>query len=227
MKIFKYFTTFEKLLWLFSVIFIVTSFVLFSKDSCISMIASLVGVTSLIFCAKGHPVGQILMIIFSIIYGYISYTFSYYGEMITYLAMTLPMAVFSLASWLKNPYKGNKSQVAVSKLSKNDIVLMYLLTSVVTVVLGALLVKFNTANIVPSVISVTTSFAAAFLTFKRSPYFPLAYAFNDVVLIVLWVLAAISDLSYISVVVCFVVFLVNDLYGFVSWKKMEKKQKLS
>ena len=87
------------------------------------------------------------------------------------------------------------------------------------------LVKFNTANIVPSILSVSTSFAAAFLTYKRTPYFPLAYALNDIVLIVLWVLASLKDLSYVSVVVCFIVFLINDLYGFVSWMKMAKRQK--
>ncbi len=225
MKLLNYFSKFEKFLWLFSVAFIILSFVLFSEDGYISLVASLVGVTSLIFFAKGNPFGNVLMIIFSIIYGYISYTFSYFGEMITYLAMTLPMAVFSLVSWLRNPYRGNKSQVTISGLSKKIILQMLASTVIVTIVLGVVLVKFNTANIVPSILSVATSFAAAFLTYKRTPYFPLAYAFNDVVLIVLWVLASLKDLSYISVVVCFVVFLVNDLYGFVSWKKMEKKQK--
>ncbi len=223
----NYFSTFEKLLWLFSVVSIIISFLLFGGNGYVTVIASLVGVTSLIFCAKGHPVGQVLMIIFSIIYGYISYTFSYYGEMITYVAMTLPMAVFSLVSWLKNPFKGNKSQVAVNKLTRKDIYLMIILTIIVTIGLGAVLVLLNTANIVPSIISITTSFAAAFLTFKRCPYFPLAYAMNDVVLIMLWILASLSDLSYLSVVVCFAVFLFNDLYCFISWKRMEKKQKQS
>ena len=65
---------------------------------------------------------------------------------------------------------------------------------------------------------------AVYLTFTRSPYFALGYAANDVVLIVLWVLASIKDFSYISVVICFVVFLVNDIYGFVSWKRMQKTQ---
>ena len=63
-----------------------------------------------------------------------------------------------------------------------------------------------------------------YLTFRRSPYFALAYAANDVVLIVLWALAAAENVTYISVIICFVVFLVNDLHGFVSWKQMEKRQ---
>ena len=69
-----------------------------------------------------------------------------------------------------------------------------------------------------------TSFLAVYLTFRRSPYYALAYAANDVVLIVLWTLAAIEDLSYLSVIICFVMFLANDLYGFLNWRKMQKKQ---
>ena len=86
------------------------------------------------------------------------------------------------------------------------------------------ILEFYNRNILPSTLSVATSFAAVYLTFRRSPYFALAYAANDVVLIVLWILAAREDISYLSVIICFVMFLVNDLYGFVSWKRMEKRQ---
>ena len=44
------------------------------------------------------------------------------------------------------------------------------------------------------------------------------------ILILLWTLAAKENISYLSVIICFVVFLVNDLYGFISWKRMEKRQ---
>lgn len=87
----------------------------------------------LIFNAKGNPFGQLLMIIFSLIYGVISYSFSYYGEMITY----------------------------------------------------------------------TT---------------------NDIVLIILWTIATMSHISYLSVVICFIAFLFNDLYGFVNWLNIRKRQ---
>lgn len=70
----------------------------------------------------------------------------------------------------------------------------------------------------------TTSFLAVALTAKRSAYYAAAYATNDVVLIVLWVLACLSDLSYLSVVVCFITFLVNDLYGFFNWRMMAATQ---
>ena len=192
-----------------------------------TLIVSLIGITSLIFNAKGNPFGQLLMVIFSSLYGIISFTFAYYGEMITYLGMTMPMAIFALISWLRNPYNGNKTEVKVNTISKTETVLMWVMTVVITVLFYFILAYFNTANIVPSTISVTTSFLAVYLTFRRSPYFALAYAANDVVLIVLWVLASLCDVRYISVVVCFIAFFANDIYGYVSWQKMKKRQDLS
>ena len=224
MKIFRYFSKFEWALWASSLFLIASFYCLFDRSSSLTLVASLLGATSLIFCAKGNPFGQVLMILFSILYGIISYSFAYYGEMITYLCMTGPMAIFALISWLRNPYNGNKSEVKVNRLKKAEIGFMMVLTLIVTAIFYFILKFFNTANLLPSTLSVTTSFIAVYLTFRRSPYFALAYAANDIVLIVLWVIATIKDVSYISVVVCFFTFLVNDLYGFVSWKKMERRQ---
>lgn len=203
---------------------ILLSFFIFDKTNYLTLAASLIGVTSLIFAAKGNPLSQALMIIFSILYGIISYTFNYYGEMITYLGMTGPMAAFALVSWLRNPYKGKKSEVRVNKISGKETVFMLFLSAAVTVIFYFILEYFGTANIIPSTLSVTTSFIAVYLTFRRNAYYALAYAANDVVLIILWILAALTDISYISVIICFVVFLVNDLYGFISWKRMSARQ---
>ena len=224
LKKLNYFTTFEKILWLSSVALITTFFFLFSQSGILSLIASLIGTTALIFCAKGNPIGQGMMIVFSIIYGIISYSFEYYGEMITYVGMSAPMAAYALISWLRNPYKGKKSEVTVNDVNKKEIAVILSLSVVVTVAFYFILKEFGTANLLPSTVSVTTSFAAVCFSARRSPYFALAYAVNDIVLIILWTLAAIKDISYLSVIVCFVMFLVNDTYSFINWTRMKKKQ---
>lgn len=226
-RISEYFSRGEKMLWSLSVILILVSFLIFDRENIMTLAASLIGVASLIFNAKGNPFGQFLMIVFSMLYGMISYTFAYYGEMITYLGMTAPMALFALISWLRNPYNGNKAEVRVNQLKWREILFMFLLTAVVTWIFYYILAGFHTSNLLPSVISVTTSFLAVYLTFRRSPFFALAYAGNDIVLIVLWILAAQSNLSYLSVVICFVMFLLNDLYGFVSWMRMQERQTIN
>lgn len=113
----------------------------------------------------------------------------------------------------------------MNTIGKKEIVLMCLAAVVATGVFYWILKMFHTANLLPSTLSVTTSFLAVYLTFRRSAYFALAYASNDIVLIALWVLASLADTRYLSVVVCFVAFLVNDLYGFINWRRMKERQR--
>ncbi len=222
----RYFTTAEKFLWGISVCVIISAFVVWDRENYLSLVASLIGVTSLIFNAKGNPFGQFLMLVFSALYGIISYTFAYYGEMITYLGMTAPMALFALLSWLKNPYKGNRAEVAVRRIGGKETACMFLSSVIVTVGFYFLLRFFQTNYLWLSTLSVTTSFLAVYLTFRRSPYFALAYALNDMVLIALWVLATLENRTYLSVVICFCAFLINDIYGYISWRRMYRRQNL-
>ncbi len=224
-KILHYFTKTEFFLLSSSVILILSSFLIFDRSNYLSLFSSLIGVVSLIFCAKGNPFGQVLMIAFSTVYSIISYSFAYYGEMITYLCMTLPMAVIALWQWLAHPFKGKRSEVEVNKIGMIDILIMPVLTAAVTAALGYVLYLLNTANLAVSTVSVATSFIAAYLMFRRSSYYPLGYALNDLVLITLWIMATVKDISYLSVVICFIVFFVNDMYCFINWKRMEKRQK--
>ena len=223
-KYLSYFSKGEWALWCGSAALILLSHCLFGQGDSLTLIASLIGVTSLLFSAKGNPLGQLLMVFFSLMYGVISYRRAYYGEMITYLGMTMPMAIVALIAWLRHPFQGNRAEVAVAHMRGKDWILMSAATIAVTVAFYFILAYFHTANLIPSTVSVTTSFAAAWLTYKRSPWFAVAYALNDIVLIVLWVLASLTDRSYVSVTVCFILFLVNDLYGFLSWRKMRARQ---
>lgn len=220
----NYFSKGEILLWSSSVFLIIVSFLAFDKENYLTLIASVTGATSLIFNAKGNPLGPFLMIVFSILYGIISFSFSYYGEMITYLGMTAPMAVLAMISWLRNPYNGNKAEVRINRLRSREVIFITILTAVITFIFYFVLKAFRTANLELSTLSVATSFLAVCLTFRRSAYYALAYAANDIVLIVLWALATMTDISYLSVIICFVMFLANDIYGFVNWQKMSLRQ---
>ena len=111
----NYFSKTEIALWISSVILIIGSFAVFDGENYMTLLASLIGVTSLIFSAKGNPLGQFLMVIFSMLYGIISFNFKYYGEMITYIFMSAPTALIALITWLKNPYGNNTNNTEIIK----------------------------------------------------------------------------------------------------------------
>lgn len=221
---FKNLSKFEWLLWSTSIFTIVISFIISGGFLPLTLSASIIGVTALIFLAKGDVWGQLLTVLFSLLYALISLKYRYFGEMITYLGMTAPIAILSVISWLKNPYSGT-AEVRVHQLGSKEIFRMLALTSIVTIAFYYILELFSTANLIVSTVSIATSFLASYLTLHRSPAYALAFAANDIVLIILWVLATIEDVSYFPMIANFVMFLLNDIYGFFNWLKMKQRQK--
>lgn len=219
----KRLSRFELLLWSGSVSGVLVSFLLTPRRDPLTLIASLIGVTALLFVAKGMVVGQILTVVFAVLYGILSFGSRYYGEMLTYLGMTSPMAILAAVEWARNPYR-DSGEVTVRPLSAGRVAGMAVLTAGVTVLFYFPLAYWDTAQLGWSTVSVATSFIASALTFLRSPYYALGYAANDLVLIVLWSLSARQDPASLPMILCFVLFLANDLYGFCSWKRMQKRQ---
>ena len=224
LKAFKNLTKTEYFIWISSLIIIGATFILCGQVDLWVLSACLIGATSLIFLAKGEPLGQVLIIIFALLYGYISLRCRYYGEMLTYLGMTLPMAVTALITWMKNPYESGKGEVKIAHVSPKSALALWGLAAAVTAGFGYVLYLLDTPNLVFSILSIATSFIAAGYTVLRSPYYALGYAANDVVLIILWCMMAAGDVSLIPMVTCFVVFLVNDMYGYLNWRRMRHRQ---
>ena len=214
----------ELCLWLFSLVAVTVAFLLSAERDGITFAATLIGVTALIFVAKGDPIGQVLTVVFAVLYSIASYRYAYYGEMITYLGMSAPIAALAAIAWYRHPYEEGNREVKVAKLTGRGFLLLSLLAALVTAAFYFILRALGTANLEVSTLSVTTSFFAASLTFLRSPFYGLAYGANDLVLIVLWTLAALENPSEWTMVVCFVIFFLNDLYGFFNWGRMKKKQ---
>ncbi|MCI7492866.1 MAG: nicotinamide riboside transporter PnuC [Lachnobacterium sp.] len=210
----------EWILWMGSLAIVILSNLLSTDIDVLTLVSACVGITSLIFAAKGNVWAQILMVVFSILYGLISWQFRYWGEMITYIGMTMPMAVWSTITWIKNPSESGQ-EVAIQKLTRKHVAGIAAAGVIVTAVFYMILKALDTPNILFSTISITTSFLAASLTMLRSSYYALGYASNDIILIVMWVLASIENPAYIPVVVNFIIFFFNDMYGFVSWKRRE------
>ncbi len=220
---FRLLTKFEWGLWIVSLIVVTLSFLLVPTKDWLTLIASLIGVTALIFTAKGHYIGMFLCVVFAVFYGIISFYFEYYGEMITYMCMSAPISFVSMINWIKNPYHG-KEEVRVSHLTPKKIVFVVLMTIAVTTLFYFILKALGNANLLTSTLSIATSCVACCLTYLRSPYYALGYSANDIVLIVLWVMASVQDPGYLPMIFCFVMFLANDLYGFFNWRRMQRRQ---
>ncbi len=212
----------EIILWLVSMAIIGISQMVFHVDGYLALVASLVGVTALVFIAKGDVLGQVLTFLFSVLYAIVSYRYRYWGEIATYLGMTAPIAFFSVITWIRNPYQ--KGEVRVRHTTPKMWGILLSLSLVVTGIFYLILRWLKTPNLAVSTISVTTSFMAASLSMLRSSYYALFYAANDLVLIILWAFASMEDITFLPMLLCFSCFFVSDIYGFINWQKMKKSQ---
>lgn len=220
---FKALNKFDICLWVTAFTAIILTFFLIRSHDYMTLVSSITGITMLMFIVKGNVVGQFLTVIFSVCYGIVSYFTKYYGEMITYLGMSTPAAIYAIVTWLRHPYK-DSSSISIATLNTKKVAIVGIISAVVTVAFYFILRALGTTHLEVSTVSVALSMIAACFTILRSPFYGLAYACNDIVRIVLWALVAVNNISCLPIIVCFSLFFVYDTYGFINWMRMRKKQ---
>lgn len=221
-KILKFFTPLEYILIIISVATPIIFYVVFKGDSYLNLACSLLGVISLFFISKANLIGTFISLAFGIFYGIVSLGFKYYGEAIITLALYIPFSIFSIVTWFKNR-KEKSTEVKISHATKIDFIKAPIIAIAISTGFYFILKALDTTNLIVSTLSILTSCVAGYFQIKRTKYYALFYTFNDIILIILWTYATIENISYICVLSCFVCFLINDIYGFINWTRLEKK----
>ena len=224
-KFFGDWNLFEILLLFISLTVTTTVFLIGADKNVFSLFSSLFGITSVIFTAKGNPVAQYLAIFFDIFYAIIAYQSRYYGEMLIYIFLMLPISFACIISWLRNRKNPQSAEVKINGLSKTEYGVLALADVFVTVGFYFLLRALNTDELIISTISLVSSVSAAYLMLRRSEYYAVCFIANDLILLALWGARVVGyGTEALPTLVTFVVFLVNDVYGFLAWRKRKKKQ---
>lgn len=226
-KFLSYFSIFEWCLWLLGIISVTVSFACADSRDIFSFLSSILGLTSLILMAKGNFIGLIFGIVFAVLYSIFAYTQRYYGEMIIYSCIYLPLKISAIIIWIKNKFGKNKMEVTVNAIKPLEWVISSIVIALITVGCYFLLEKINTDNLIVSTVSFVPSLAATYFMLRRSEYYSICYIFNDIVMVTLWSLKLSNGLEALPSVIAFSFFIVNDLYSFINWRKIKKKQRLT
>ena len=222
---FKNWNLFEMCFLIGSLLALVLCFVFSADKNVFSFVASLIGVLSVITVAKGLVIAPFIDIVYNVLYAIISIFQGYYGELIIYTLIMIPISVMAIISWRKNRNKDNKDIVEVNTIGLKEYIYLAIVTIVASVGFYFLLKALNTNEIVVSLLAFITSTVASYLMLRRSSYYALGFILNDAALIVLWAIVVVnSGMGYLPTVISFCVFLVNDIYGFIHWKVSESKQ---
>ena len=224
MKLFKDWTNFEKILLFGSIIVVSIVGILFKSDL-LTISCSIVGIITALLLAKGKNLGQVFGLLITVLYSIVSFKNKYYGEVLIYSLLMLPMYVIGIITWINHKSEKTNS-VEINSINKKEWILVSFIFAGVFVGIYYLLKSFNTSELVISTISVLASLFAVYLQIRRSKYSFSFYIVNDIILMFLWGIPVVRG-SYILFPMLLnpTINLVNDIYGFYNWKKTEKIQK--
>ena len=213
----------EYLILIPSILLVVVAFFIVPEKDYLSSSTAILGIVMVIFVAKAHVFGQFLALIDAILYAIVAYIYHYYGELIICICLYMPIAIMAIVSWAKNKYKETE-EVKVEKLGIPGILGIALVIIATAIASFFILRALNTPNLIVSVASVSVSAAGGYLIIKRSPYYALLYMINDIVLAVLWGLAAKDAHQYWPLAISFIGYFASDTYGFINWFRLRNKQ---
>ena len=223
MKILKDWTKFEKVLLFTSIILVGFVGIIF-KAEILTTICSIVGIITALLLAKGKNQGQIFGLLIVALYSVVSFKNKYYGEVIIYLCIMLPMYIIGIISWLKHQNKETNS-VEVNTIKIKEWIIVSISSILAFIGIYFLLKVFNTSQLFISSLSVIDSLFAIYLGIRRSKFSFYFYVVNDFILITLWGIPVISgSLILLPMVFNPIINLINDMYGIHNWKKLEKMQ---
>ena len=223
-KLFKNWSILELFLLTCCPIVVLVVGIIFKSDA-LTIITSIGGIVCGMLLAKGFAMGQFFGALIAILYSIVSFKNGFYGEMLIYLLIALPMYIWGVIEWLRHKNKETKS-VQINSISIKEWVIVGICSVLVFIGSYFLLKALNTNELIVSTMSFNFSILARYLLARRCKYGFASYIIYDLILIVLWGIPIIQgDLTLLVMLVNPIVNLVNDSYGFINWTKLQRKQK--
>jgi nicotinamide mononucleotide transporter len=220
-KYFKDWNLFEKI-WLFA--FTAINIYLFFAwhDTWIGLTASLTGMLCVVLTAKGKMSSFYWGLINILAYSYVAYQSAYYGDVMLNMLYFLPMTFVGIYYWKKNLSKENETVITRRLGWKNKI--SWFAISLVAIFIYGLLLKWMGGTL-PFVDSLTTIFSivATIMLNKRLTDQWIYWIMVDVFSIIMWAYIFMRDGNQVSMLVMWSAFLVNAIYGYYNWRKLESK----
>jgi nicotinamide mononucleotide transporter len=222
----KDWTVFEKT-WIvmFSAINIYLYFAL--DDTLLGFISSFTGMLCVVLVAKGKIANYYFGIIQTSTYAYISYTYGLFGEAMLNGFFYLPIQFIGIYLWKKNQtsrsVKGE--DVSAKRLSAKGWLIVTAISIVASLAYAEVLRVIGGQQVRIDSIAVVLSIIAQILMLKRFAEQWLLWIIVNGLSVVLWFVTLINTGGNDwSMLVMWIAFLFNSVYGYVNWIKLSKKQ---
>jgi nicotinamide mononucleotide transporter len=220
---FKDWSLFEKV-WLvvFSSIAFGAYFV--TGGSLISLFASWTGMITVVLVAKGRISNYYFGVINVLLYGFIAFQSQFYGEVMLNWGYYLPLQFIGYYIWTKNQNQDGVDEVNVARLSNRRRV-MWVFLSGASILGYGLFLKYLNGNL-PffDSASTTLSVIAQYLMIRRVKEQWAVWIVINIISIYMWADVYLTTGNSIAILVMWMAYLVNSVYGWYNWTQLAKQQ---
>lgn len=183
-----------------------------------SVLAAVLGVIFVVLCAKGKWYCFFFGIIHSLLYGLISWDETLYGEAILKIGYAIPMHICGLFLWYRTTSRRTFEVIHRNLDGWGKFTVVFLMT-VLTFLLGDVLRLWG--DELPYIDAFTTvaSVHAAWLMVNRYAEQWSLFIIINVVSILMWLYRYADDGGSIGMVVMWIIWTINSIYGWFKWNK--------
>lgn len=220
----RFFTDWSRfeIIWLIlsTVIMIVLSVIW--GDNLLALISGITGILGVVLAAKGKVSTYIFATVNVAIYALLTFQNHLYGEFMLNAFYYIPMNFIGFYLWSK--HKDNESgEVEGKKLTGRQTVILFAAVAVVVLVYWQILSRIGGQLALIDAMSTIFSVVALIMQVARYAEQWLLWIIVNVVSVVMWLLLIGKDSSAVTMVVMWVAYLFNSVYGYYNWRKLAAK----
>lgn len=191
-------------------------------DNLLALISGITGILGVVLAAKGKVSTYIFATVNVAIYALLTFQNHLYGEFMLNAFYYIPMNFIGFYLWSK--HKDNESgEVEGKKLTGRQTVILFAAVAVVVLVYWQILRRIGGQLALIDAMSTVFSVVALIMQVARYAEQWLLWIIVNVVSVVMWLLLIGKDSSAVTMVVMWVAYLFNSVYGYYNWRKLADK----
>ena len=214
------YSTFDKL---FMVAMLLVQIIVFCivPDSPLGIVAGISGVISVVLCAKGKISFYFIGFVQTISYLFLAWQNCFYGEVMENIFYLVTM-IWGIFVWKKNSTVDDKGSAHVEalKFTPKMWVLSILGTAICTIAMGYWLTTIGSHQAYTDAATNILAIFAQILMVKRYREQWIWWLVIDILCLKMWFVA-----GNWSMVVMYIAWTINCIYGWYNWNKLEKENK--
>lgn len=211
-----------EVIWMATAVIIMTSLSIYWGDNLRGIIAGLTGVVCVILTGKGKMSCYVFGLVNTILYAWIAYEASYFGEVMLNGLYYVPMQFVGWFMWKKHMNKETKEVIKTKLSLKWELVLLLV---ALTCIYGYGLFLKQLGGNLPFIDSMSTclSILAMILSVRRLMEQWILWIVVNVVTVYMWIVDYLKGGTDIAILLMWCVFLLNAVFMFVKWYKESRE----